>query len=337
MGLKQKIEAKEFVILAEMEPPKGADVSRMVNNAQKVKGMVDAFVVPEMSNAVMRMSSLGGAMILKSKGLETVMQLNCRDRNRLALQADLLAANGCGISSVMVVKGDDPGLGDHHQARGVYDIDLPELLAAIDGLQQGRDMAGIELSGAPEFLVGSTVEAGARDKSPELILDEMNGLIQGGTRFFITSPLFDMAAIEPVWKKVDRETTTVIPTVLLLVVIAGAVMVWGLMGFYQIDQQERGVVLRFGKYLETVQPGLQWNPPLIDSVTKVNTTKVRAASLREIMLTQDENIVEVNLSVQYVIDDRLDLCFEFSLAGSTLGSVEPFVQSGLPAFAPRCR
>ena len=216
MGIQQKIEAKEFVILAEMEPPKGADVSRMVNNAQKVKGLVDAFVVPEMSNAVMRMSSLGGAMILKSKGLETVMQLNCRDRNRLALQADLLAANGCGISSVMVVKGEDPGLGDHHQARGVYDLDLPELLAAIDGLQQGRDLAGIELKGAPKFLVGSTVEAGARDKSPELILDEMNQLGRAGTRFFITPPLFDLASIEPVWKRVDRETTTVIPTVLLL-------------------------------------------------------------------------------------------------------------------------
>ena len=216
MGLQQKIEAKEFVILAEMEPPKGADVSHMVKNAQKVKGMVDAFVVPEMSNAVMRMSSLGGAMILKSKGLETVMQLNCRDRNRLALQADLLAANGCGISSVMVVKGEDPGLGDHHQARGVYDLDLPELLEAIDGLQQGRDMAGIELNGAPEFLVGSTVEAGARDKSPELILDEMNRLSQAGTRFFITPPLFDLAAITPVWKRVNQDTTRVIPTVLLL-------------------------------------------------------------------------------------------------------------------------
>jgi methylenetetrahydrofolate reductase (NADPH) len=216
MGLQQKIEAKEFVILAEMEPPKGADVSHMVKNAQKVKGMVDAFVVPEMSNAVMRMSSLGGAMILKSKGLETVMQLNCRDRNRLALQADLLAANGCGISSVMVVKGEDPGLGDHHQARGVYDLDLPELLEVIDGLQQGRDMAGIELNGAPEFLVGSTVEAGARDKSPELILDEMNRLSQAGTRFFITPPLFDLAAIAPVWKRVNQDTTRVIPTVLLL-------------------------------------------------------------------------------------------------------------------------
>ncbi|MDX1733827.1 MAG: FtsH protease activity modulator HflK [Halioglobus sp.] len=85
--------------------------------------------------------------------------------------------------------------------------------------------------------------------------------------------------------------------------LALAVVVWALMGFYQIDQQERGVVLRFGSYHETVQPGLQWNPPLIDEVTVVNTTKVRAASFTEIMLTQDENIVEVKLSAQYVIND----------------------------------
>ncbi len=82
-----------------------------------------------------------------------------------------------------------------------------------------------------------------------------------------------------------------------------AVLVWGLMGVYQIDEQERGVVLRFGKFHETVQPGLQWNPPLIDSVTVVNTTKVRSTSFTEIMLTQDENIVEVRLSVQYEILD----------------------------------
>jgi len=87
------------------------------------------------------------------------------------------------------------------------------------------------------------------------------------------------------------------------VIAAGALVVWGLMGFYQVDQQERAVVLRFGKYFDTAQPGLQWNPPLIDQVLKVNTTKVRSASLREIMLTQDENIVEVKLSVQYVIED----------------------------------
>ena len=94
-----------------------------------------------------------------------------------------------------------------------------------------------------------------------------------------------------------------IPGALLGVIAMGALVVWGLMGFYQVDQQERAVVLRFGKYLETVQPGLQWNPPLIDEEIKLNTTKVRSATLREIMLTQDENIVEVNLSVQYVIND----------------------------------
>lgn len=85
--------------------------------------------------------------------------------------------------------------------------------------------------------------------------------------------------------------------------LALALAIWGLMGFYQVDQQERGVVLRFGKYYDTVQPGLQWNPPVIDEVTLVNTTKVRAASFTEIMLTKDENIVEVRLSVQYVIND----------------------------------
>jgi membrane protease subunit HflK len=85
-----------------------------------------------------------------------------------------------------------------------------------------------------------------------------------------------------------------------------AVLVWAVMGIYQVDQQERGVVLRFGKYHDTVQPGLHWNPPLIDDVTLLNITKVRSVSFREIMLTQDENIVEVQLSVQYVIDDPLN-------------------------------
>ncbi|WOJ93071.1 FtsH protease activity modulator HflK [Congregibacter variabilis] len=88
-----------------------------------------------------------------------------------------------------------------------------------------------------------------------------------------------------------------------IVLLLGAAIVWALMGLYQIDEQERAVVLRFGKYHSTARPGLQWNPPLIDEVIRVNTTKVRAASFREIMLTQDENIVEVKMSVQYIIDD----------------------------------
>ncbi|MDA0630886.1 MAG: FtsH protease activity modulator HflK, partial [Proteobacteria bacterium] len=84
---------------------------------------------------------------------------------------------------------------------------------------------------------------------------------------------------------------------------AGVVTVWALMGFYQLDEQERAIVLRFGEYNGTMQPGLQWNPPLIDEVITVNTTKIRAAQVREVMLTQDENIVEVTMSLQYLIEN----------------------------------
>ena len=216
MTLKTKFDDGEFAILAEMEPPKGVDVSTMLSNAMRVKGDVDAFVIPEMSNAVMRMSSLGGAMILQGKGMETVMQVNCRDRNRIALQADLLAANGCGITNVMAVAGEDPSFGDHYQARSVYDIDLLELLNAIRGLQDGKDMAGIELSGSPQFLVGSTVDAGAKGKSPELEIEEMTKKIEAGVQFFISPPLFDLSAIHPFMKRVDIQKTKIIPTVLLL-------------------------------------------------------------------------------------------------------------------------
>ena len=155
-------------------------------------------------------------MILQGMGMETIMQMCCRDRNRLALQADLLAAYGCGISNVMAVTGEDPSYGDHHQARSVYDIDIFELLQTIGKLQTGRDMAGVELAGSPEFTVGSTANAGARGKSPELELEEMNKKIAAGTQFFITPPLFDIAAIEPFMKRIDREKTIVIPTVMLL-------------------------------------------------------------------------------------------------------------------------
>ena len=216
MHLKNKFDKGEFAILAEMEPPKGVDVSMMVTNATSVKGKIDAFVVPEMSNAVMRMSALGGALILQGKGMETVMQVCCRDRNRLALQADILAAYACGITNIMAVAGEDPSFGDHHQTKAVNDIDLEELLQAVKKLQSGKDMAGIELAGIPEFQVGSTVNPGLKGQALELELDEMKRKIDAGTRFFITPSLFDISAIEPFLNRINHKEVKIIPTVLLL-------------------------------------------------------------------------------------------------------------------------
>jgi len=216
MHLKTKIEAGEFVVLAEMEPPKGADISSMIKNARRVKEQVDAFLIPEMSNAVMRMSALGGAIALQQAGMETVMQICCRDRNRLALQADLLAASACGISNVMAVSGQDPRFGDHHQAKAVYDITLMELLESVKKLQDGKDMAGIDLKGSPQFLVGSTVQAEAKGESLETEIELLNQKSSSGARFFITPPVFDLSAFGPFINRIDRSRIAVIPTVLLL-------------------------------------------------------------------------------------------------------------------------
>ena len=216
MNLQSKFENGEFAVLAEMEPPKGVDVSMMLANAKRVKEVVDAFVVPEMSNAVMRISSLGGALVLQKDGMETVLQVCCRDRNRLALQGDLLAAYACGVRNVMAVSGEDPSFGDHHQARSVYDIDLIELLQTVQTLQTGRDMAGVELSGVPQFLAGTTSDAGTRGKSVEMEMEDMMKRADAGARFFITPPLFDPDLLEPFRKRLNSGKLKLIPTVLLL-------------------------------------------------------------------------------------------------------------------------
>jgi methylenetetrahydrofolate reductase (NADPH) len=216
MQMEKKLSSGEFLILAEMEPPKGVDVSSLMANASRVRGRVDAFVVPEMSNAVMKMSSLGAAILLQSKGLETVMQLCCRDRNRLALQADLLAAQALGVANVMAVTGEEPSHGDHHRARAVYDIDLIELLEAIRNLQRGRDMAGVELSGAPNFLVGSTVNSGASGGALDTELTQLDKKIAAGAKFFVTPPVFDLESFSAFMKKVADRQAKIIPTVLLL-------------------------------------------------------------------------------------------------------------------------
>ena len=216
MTLKSKFDTGEFAVLAEMEPPKGVDVSAFLANAKRVRGQVDAFVVPEMSNAVMRISSLGGSMILQNDGLETVLQVCCRDRNRLALQGDLLAANALGIENVMAVDGEDPSFGDHHQARAVNDIDLIELLQAIRSLQARARHGGYRTGRIARFLVGSTADVGAKGKSPELELSEMTKRAEAGARLFRYPAGVRHCDARTVLRRIDRNKTNLIPTVLLL-------------------------------------------------------------------------------------------------------------------------
>ncbi|MCF8143703.1 MAG: methylenetetrahydrofolate reductase [Deltaproteobacteria bacterium] len=216
MLLQEKIASRKFVLLGEFEPPKGAEFSRLLDMANRVKGRMDALVVPEMGNAVMKASSLGGCAFLKQNGFETILQACCRDRNRLALQADILSAAALGITSVMAVSGEDIRYGDHPQAREVYDVDVLELLEILGRLQTGKDMAGIELSGVPRFCIGSTVNAGAMGGALDIEIENLNKMVAAGVQFTVTPPVFDLHRFQQFIKRIDTNKVAVIPTVLLL-------------------------------------------------------------------------------------------------------------------------
>lgn len=216
MPLKEKIESGEFVVLGEFEPPKGADFSSLLANANLVRGRLDALVIPEMANAVMKASSLGGCIFLQNHGFETVFQVCCRDRNRLALQADILAASALGVPNIMAVPGDDISYGDHPQARAVYDLDQAELMDVLKGLQNGKDMVGIELASASQFCIGSIVNAGAMGGFLDMELENLQKMIEAGVRFIITTPVFDIHQFQQFIKRISINKVAVIPTVLLL-------------------------------------------------------------------------------------------------------------------------
>jgi len=216
MPLKEKIAAKQFVVLGEFEPPKGADFSSFLKNVNLARGRVDAFVVPEMANAVLKASSLGGCAFLEKEGIEAVLQVCCRDRNRLALQADILSAGALGIRNIMAVLGVDISLGDHPHARSVNDLNLLELLDAISRLQKGKDLAGIELRDPPQFCVGSTVNIAASGGVMEMELETVEKKIALGVTYLITNPVFDLHRFGQFIKRMDNKKVAIIPTVLLL-------------------------------------------------------------------------------------------------------------------------
>jgi 5,10-methylenetetrahydrofolate reductase len=216
MTLQEKIRSGRFVVLGEFEPPKGADFTPLSKSANLSRGRLDAVVVPEMANAVLKASSLGGCAFLQREGVETVFQLCCRDRNRLALQADMLSAAALGIKNLMAVPGEDIRFGDHPQGRTVNDLDLMGLLEAAQKLQNGKDLSGIELRGSARFCVGSTLDTGAPGGLLNIELENLKRKVDFGVEYVVTNPIFDLRRFEQFLKRIDVKPLAVIPTVLLL-------------------------------------------------------------------------------------------------------------------------
>jgi len=215
MSFRKRLSAGEFVVLAEMHTPKGVNISKMVLDSRRIKGRVDAVVIPDMDNGVMKMSALAGSVLMNQQGMESIIHVYCRDRNSMALQGDLLAAHVLGIQNLVVVHSEEMAVGDHRNAKPVYDLDELGLLGAVQSLQDGKDMAGFELDGRPDFTTGCTI---ASFQDGELDLAEKK--VAAGAEFIITPPVFDSAVFATFMEKAKRLNVPVIPTVFLLKSVA---------------------------------------------------------------------------------------------------------------------
>lgn len=214
MNLKEKIERGDFVITAEMAPPKGIDFNHIRQCARAVKGRVDAVNVTDFQSAVVRASSLGGTKILLDEGLEPIMQITGRDRNRIAIQGELLSAAALGIKNVLALSGDHPSIGDHPEARGVFDMDSVNILQAATELMNGRDMNGHELSGIPQYFLGASVTP--LYEPLELQVIKMKKKIQAGAKFFQTQAVYDIKVIKDFMEKIKNLDIKVIVGVIPL-------------------------------------------------------------------------------------------------------------------------
>ena len=186
----------------------------MLEGADLIKGRVDAVNVTDLQSSVLRLGSLAVCHLLKSRGIEPILQMTCRDRNRLALQSDLLSAAVLGIENVLVLTGDYPSAGDHPEAKPVFDLGSVELLDVIKGMQAGFDMKGNLLKGKPKFCVGAVVNPGADPLEPEII--KMEKKIDAGALFFQTQAVYDIELFKRFLEASKHLKTTILAGIVLL-------------------------------------------------------------------------------------------------------------------------
>ena len=187
--LEDKLRSANFVVTTELTPPKGIDLSEFFAKADALEGIVDAINITESPRARMAVEPKSVAHLLQDRGIEAIVQITARDRNRIAIQADLLGACLLGIGNFLFMTGDDPKNGDHPEAKGVFDLTTTELLSAARSLRSGRDLSGNDLHGAPQMFLGSTMNPGSQDLTREV--ENTRRKIDAGAQFFQTQAIYD--------------------------------------------------------------------------------------------------------------------------------------------------
>lgn len=216
MTFKESLKSGKFAIVAELQPPKGIDLSGLYSTVDRLKGLLDAIHIPDLQNAILRLGSLSVSALLKQRGIEVIYNLCCSHRNRLVLQSELLNASALGLDNVLVLHGDHPSIGDHFEAQPVFDLDLLGLLGVAKRLQEGYDLMGNDLQGKPQFFVGTEVNATLRGQALDQEVMEMEKKIAMGASFFFTSSIYDPGLFEEFVKRVAPFRVPILVSITLL-------------------------------------------------------------------------------------------------------------------------
>jgi methylenetetrahydrofolate reductase (NADPH) len=211
---KEALNSGKFIITSEVAPPKGTNLEKILHHIDLLKDRVDAINVTDHQSSVMRFPSIGGCLAIKEKGGEPILQMTCRDRNRLALQAELLFASTRGINNVLCLTGDAVPVGDHKEAKGVFDLDSLQLLRTVRLMESGKDLGGNDLDGAVEFCAGATVTPEARPLEPQLIKFEKK--IEAGAEFFQTQGIYDLDNFSRFMEHARRFPVKILAGIILL-------------------------------------------------------------------------------------------------------------------------
>ena len=203
-----------FAVTVEYNPPKGTNITSILENAKQLVGRVHGVNVTDNTAAVVRAGSLPVCRLLYELGHDPVMQLTCRDRNRIAMQSDLMGAHMLGIRNILCLTGDYPTVGDHKEAKPVYDLDSVQVMQLVRGLNNGKDMVGNKLDGSTAFTIGAAVTPEADLVGPVLAKFEVK--VKAGAQFFQTQAIYHPEVFAGFMKQVRPFNVKVLAGILLL-------------------------------------------------------------------------------------------------------------------------
>ena len=252
---RETLESKDFIVTAEVGPQKGTNTQKVIEHIELLKDKVDALNVTDNQGSVMLYPSIGVCLLIKEQGGEPILQVTCRDRNRLAIQADLLFAYSREANNVLCLTGDSVDIGDHIEAKSVFDLDSVQLIHLVHTLNSGKDMAGNDLDGGTDFCIGTSATPSADPIEPQLV--KFSKKLKAGISFVQTQAVYDLDEFKKFMERARRMDENV-------KILAGIVPV---------------VSARIAEYMNKNVPGIFVPQEIIDELEE--TPIERGAKTRE--------------------------------------------------------